>query len=97
MPDAKPAAGTVEQKDSINFQLLKDRFRDMYQVVDSMGMLTASAQLRSSGRDGSATADELIAFGKDETWIERTIAYARHYAEQVKSDYDEYLLANMSK
>src|ERR1700710_2627250 len=48
------------EKDSINFNLIKDRYRDIYQVVDDMALLTASSQLRSSGRQGSATADELI-------------------------------------
>ena len=55
-------------KDSINFRLLRDRYRDMYSVIDTMAMLTASAQLRSSGQDGSATTDELKAFGLEEGW-----------------------------
>ena len=79
------------EKDSINFKLLKDRYRDMYQVVDNMGMLTASAQLRSSGRQGSANTDDLIAFGKDESWPEKVTNYARQYAAQVKNDYDEFV------
>jgi uncharacterized protein (DUF2252 family) len=79
------------EKDSINFKLLKDRYRDMYQVVDNMGMLTASAQLRSSGRQGSANTDDLIAFGKDESWPEKVTNYARQYAAQVKKDYDEFV------
>ncbi len=52
------------EKDSINFKMLRDRYRDMYQVIDNMGMLTASSQLRSAGRQGSAIADDLIAFGE---------------------------------
>ena len=81
------------EKDSINFRLLKNRYRDMYQVVDNMGMLTASAQLRSSGREGSAVADDLIAFGKDESWIEKALIYARQYAQHVRSDYEGYLIS----
>jgi uncharacterized protein (DUF2252 family) len=84
------------EKDSINFRLLKNRYRDMYQVVDNMGMLTASAQLRSAGRQGSAVADDLIAFGNDESWIEKALVYARQYAEQVRSDYEEYLISYRS-
>jgi len=55
-------------EDSINFRLLRDRSRDMYAVIDSMAMLTASAQLRSSGQDGSETTDELKEFGRTKGW-----------------------------
>jgi uncharacterized protein (DUF2252 family) len=39
-------------KDSINFKLIKKEYRNMYQVIDDMALLTASSQLRSSGRQG---------------------------------------------
>jgi uncharacterized protein (DUF2252 family) len=55
-------------KDSIDFNLLKKRYRKMYRVIDKMAILTASAQLRSSGQLGSATTDELIAFAAREDW-----------------------------
>ena len=84
------------EKDSINFKLLKDRYRDMYQVVDDMGMLTASSQLRSAGRQGSANADALIALGHDETWQKPIADYARQYARQVKKDYAEFAAGRQS-
>ena len=34
-----------------------------------MGRLTAWAQLRSAGRQGSAIADELIEFGAGRRWV----------------------------
>jgi uncharacterized protein (DUF2252 family) len=74
-------------KDSINFKLIKKEYRSMYRVIDDMGMLTASSQLRSSGRQGSAITDELIAFGKDEKWQEPVLNYAIEYSHQVKKDY----------
>jgi uncharacterized protein (DUF2252 family) len=77
-------------KDSINFKLLKDQYRDMYQVIDDMGMLTASSQLRSSGRQGAAVADELIAFGMNNQWQEEILNYAMRYAAKVKHDYTAY-------
>jgi uncharacterized protein (DUF2252 family) len=80
-------------KDSINFKLLKDRYRDMYQVIDSMGMLTASAQLRSGGRQGSAIADELITFGSDTSWQAKILEYATEYATHVKKQYEQYVAA----
>lgn len=78
-------------KDSIDFRLLRDRYRDMYSVIDSMAMLTASAQLRSSGQDGSATTDELKVFGRQEGWQEAILAYASRYANQVKEYYEAFV------
>ena len=79
------------EKDSINFNSLKDRYRDMCGVIDDMGMLTASAQIRSAGRQGSANADELIAFGQDPSWIDAILQYSSGYAAIVKRDYEFFL------
>ncbi len=78
-------------KDSINFKLIKERYRDIYQVIDDMAMLTASAQLRSSGRQGASVADELIAFGQNNQWQESIIEYAQSYAHHVAQDHKKYL------
>jgi uncharacterized protein (DUF2252 family) len=79
--------------DKINFATLENRFDDMEEVLENMALLTASAQLRSSGRQGSANADELMAFAREEAWIPTIIEYARQYANQVKADYKQYLAA----
>jgi hypothetical protein len=78
-------------KDSIDFRLLRDRYRDMYSVIDSMAMLTASAQIRSSGQDRSATTDELKGFGVQEGWQEAILSYASSYAQRVKKNYDAFV------
>ena len=78
-------------KDTLKFKLLKNDYRDMFQVVDDMAALTASAQLRSGGIQGSAIIDELMAFGLDQGWQEKVIDYARHYAVKVKAYYKNYL------
>jgi len=78
-------------KDSINFNLIKDRYRDIYQVIDDMAILTASSQLRSSGRQGSATADELIAFGEQHEWQETVLNYSVDYAKKIKRDYAAFV------
>jgi len=82
--------------DKINFDTLENRYNDMEDVLEYMALLTASAQLRSSGRQGAAVADELIAFGRDGSWIPSIINYAGQYAHQVKADYDNYLAAYRS-
>jgi len=78
-------------KDSINFGLLKDRYRDMYSVIDSMAMLTASSQLRSTGQDGSAITDDLKNFAQDTSWQDELLKYATRYAYRVKEYYKAFL------
>jgi len=77
-------------KDTIKFKLLKD-YRDMYQVIDDMAALTASAQLRSGGMQGSGTIDELMAFGVDQGWQDAVVAYAQNYAAIAKKYYKQFL------
>src|SRR6201994_3111585 len=77
-------------KDSIKFKQLKD-YRDMFQVIDDMAALTASAQLRCSGMQGSGTIDDLMAFGTDQGWQEAVIAYAQQYARRTKQYYKSYI------
>jgi uncharacterized protein (DUF2252 family) len=78
-------------EDKIDFNLIKKRYRDIYQVIDDMATLAASAQLRSAGRQGSALADELIAFGYNNQWHDALITYSKNYAKQVKKDYKQFL------
>lgn len=44
-------------------------FADLQAAIDMMGRLTAWAQLRSAGRQGSAEADRLIDFGGGSHWV----------------------------
>ncbi len=44
-------------------------FDDVQQAIDTMGRLTAWAQLRSAGRQGSVEADALIDFGGRSAWV----------------------------
>ncbi|MEO8910006.1 MAG: DUF2252 family protein [Gemmatimonadaceae bacterium] len=76
---------------------LKDARGDvgrLHSVVQTMGRLTAWAQLRSSGRQGSATIDDLISFAGGREWrsTERSlIAYGQSYQAQVKRDYARFM------
>jgi len=80
-------------KDAIKFKLLKDDYRNMYQVIGDMAALTASAQLRSGGIQGSSTIDELMAFGLDQGWQHKVIIYAQQCADKTKKYYKNYLKA----
>lgn len=74
-------------EDKIKFRLIQDQYRDIFQVIDDMAALTASAHIRSSGRKGSAIADELIEFGTRTNWQKELIDYAFKYAQKVKKDF----------
>jgi uncharacterized protein (DUF2252 family) len=78
-------------EDSLNFKLIKKRYRDIYQAVDSIAMVTASSHLRSSGQNGSAINDELKAFGADTNWQSQLIEYAIGCSRQVHKYYHEFL------
>jgi uncharacterized protein (DUF2252 family) len=65
--------------------------RHLRSAAKAMGRVTAWAQLRSNGRQGSATADELIEFAGASGWKRRLIAYGRSYANQVQRDYKRFV------
>ncbi|PZF71283.1 DUF2252 domain-containing protein [Taibaiella soli] len=83
-------------KDNLNFGLLQ-RYKDMVSVIDTMGMLTASTQLRSSGQSGSAIADELKAFASEEVWEEELVKYAKQYLEEIKRHFSDFLRERSAK
>lgn len=78
-------------KDSIKFKMISDHYRDLYQVINDMAVLTASTQLRSGGIQGSATIDELSAFGKDSSWQQPLLQLSEHYALQVKAYHRDFV------
>jgi len=59
-------------------------------VAESMAAIVAWGQLRSGGRNGSAIADELIAFGEQAALRAPLLEYARQYAGQVLTDYENF-------
>lgn len=65
--------------------------RELRSAAKSMGSVTAWAQLRSSGRDGSAIADSLISFAAASEWKRRIIDYGRLYEAQVRRDYKDFV------
>lgn len=76
--------------DKVNvFQTIKQPAH-MENYMADLGTLTASAQLRSSRRQGSVTADELYHFASDENWIQILSEWCMWYAEQVGQEYAIY-------
>lgn len=63
-------------------------------VVEEMGRIVAWGQLRSSGRQGSAIADELIAFGRTrKVWHDELVGAARRCAKLVRKDWAAFSAA----
>ena len=59
---------------------------DLEHLVRTMGQLVAWAQLRSAGRNGSATIDELIDFAQRKKWKEQLLGASHDCAVQVRKD-----------
>lgn len=62
--------------------------------VVAMGRLAAWAHLRAGGQGGSATADELIDFGRRRKWRARLLDTAEAMARQVERDAATYAAAH---
>lgn len=72
----------------------QQRHRDhLYGVLEVMGQCLAWAQLRSSGRQGSAISDELIDFSARQKWRGKLLAACEELASQVHEDWKTYVSA----
>jgi len=90
VPDAQRAYILREYQpieDRVALDQWNGKFGRIEKLIGTLGEIVAWDQLRSSGRQGSAIADELIAFGSDTTWQQPLLDYAHRYSEQVKADY----------
>lgn len=83
-------------KDRLTIKDAKGNPRHLRPAIETMGRLTAWAQLRSSGREGSAIIDDLMAFAHDGNWQRGLIDYARSYATQVDRDHKQFVAAQNS-
>jgi uncharacterized protein (DUF2252 family) len=83
--------GLQPEEDKLSLDLWNGKLRRLQKVMKTMGEVTAWGQLRSSGRQGSATADAFIDFAADaKTWQDSVLDYARDYADRVEADYQEF-------
>lgn len=85
--------GLQPTEDRVALDQWDKKLRRLEGVVRTMGHLTAWAQLRSSGRGGSAIADELIDFARKQKWKSQLIEAARHCSDQVNQDWHEFVQA----
>jgi uncharacterized protein (DUF2252 family) len=80
-------------QDRLSLAQANGKLSRLEKVIATMGSVVAWGQLRSSGRQGSAIADDLITFGQDIQWHQPLLTYAREYHRQVISDYDAFCKA----
>lgn len=81
------------QEDRIIIARSQQTVAELKEIIESMGKLVAWGQLRSSGREGSAIADDFIAFGRRKKWKEKLIAASKDLSLQVKRDSASFNLA----
>jgi uncharacterized protein (DUF2252 family) len=81
------------QQDRVDLVQVRHPIERLTNLMTVMGHCTAWAQLRSSGRQGSACADELIEFAAPTKWRKSIVAVARECAATVEADWRTYAKA----
>jgi uncharacterized protein (DUF2252 family) len=77
-------------EDRLPFQRFDPQNEQFENAIAMLARCLAWAQLRSSGRQGSASADELIAFAGKKKWRRQVTLAAMAMAEQVAADWTSY-------
>ncbi|HWZ59652.1 MAG TPA: DUF2252 family protein [Gemmatimonadaceae bacterium] len=67
--------------------------RSLAGALTTMASVTAWSHLRSGGRDGSATADQWVAFAHDPRWMRAVLSHARRARANTLRDFAEYARA----
>jgi uncharacterized protein (DUF2252 family) len=80
-------------QDRVKLTLCNGKLRRLEKVANQMAQLVAWGQLRSGGRQGSASADEMIEFAASNKWVKPLFDYVTTYALKVQSDYEIYKIA----
>jgi uncharacterized protein (DUF2252 family) len=77
-------------QDKINLADWDKRPGRIQEPTASMAQIIAWSQLRSGGRDGSAIADALIAFGEQAALKTELLQYAQRYTAQVQKNFKTF-------
>ena len=83
--------------DKLDLEAVQPDAAALEAVVWSMGELTAWAQLRSAGRDGSANIDDLIAFAKNADPFQRLAALSRDWARQIEREWRDFRASPLAR
>ena len=77
-------------QDRMRMEAWRGNRRNLCDAMTTMGRITAWAALRASGREGSAIADDLIAFAGDGGWKRGVLAQARRVADRTLSEWRDF-------
>ncbi|MFI5222255.1 MAG: DUF2252 domain-containing protein [Bacteroidia bacterium] len=80
-------------QDKLDLLSLNGKAHKLQSSLESFADIVAWDQLRSSGRQGSSTADELIDFANRTDWQQRLMFFCSSYFEKVKTDYELFCKA----
>jgi len=80
----------LPNSDRLHLELWNGKMRRLEKVMHAMGNVMAWGHLRSGGQQGSAIADEWIAFAARSDWRSPLLEYADGYARQVVIDWHEF-------
>ena len=80
-------------EDRISLDRHENGMPALNQTVTALAQIVASAHLRSTGRNGSASADALINYGNKTKWKTKLLNAAQQCAKQVNSDWEIYCQA----
>ncbi|NNM95386.1 MAG: DUF2252 family protein [Bacteroidia bacterium] len=85
LKEMQPAA------DRIDYTMFHGNLKKLKNVLENMGAICAWSNLRSSGRQGSAIADELISFARNEKgMVNEVMDFARGYSKTIDGYYSQY-------
>lgn len=80
-------------EDRVDLAAIENNIDSLLGVVSVMGNCLAAAQLRSAGRDGSSTADQLIAFSNRKKLPNKVLDVAYDMAARLTLDWEVYCAA----
>jgi uncharacterized protein (DUF2252 family) len=83
--------GLQPTSDRVDLRGASSHPKMLNRLMCEFGAIAAWAQLRASGRQGSANADALIDFGHMGKKLDALIDLAKHMADQVEKDWNEFV------
>jgi uncharacterized protein (DUF2252 family) len=78
-------------QDRLSLEVWNGNMRHLEGVMIAMGQIAAWSHLRSGGRQGSAIADEWIAFAGEKRWTPALLEYAEGYSRRVEQNWREFV------
>lgn len=89
--------GLQPSADRVDLDGWDGKLRSLEALVSTMGRLTAWSHLRGSGRQGSAIADDLVAFGAEPSWIAELLSFACDYTGKVEADWMAFCASDLGR